>query len=187
MAVRLNTAYFNLISPVEAKQLAESFIILARVSRIVKNDVQKRALTHELKVENQKMDLRIANYLIIALDIGTMLNRPILIKRVVCELFNHLLQYFQQQIQSPLLLHILVKMHQAVRLIPSDLVDVTCRRIVSCISYQIMRMGFQTNEEQMLRRVMLSELPINSRKWRKYATYIIKHPELSEEDKLLME
>lgn len=78
-------------------------------------------------------------------------------------------------------------MHQAVRLIPSDLVDVTCRRIVSCISYQIMRMGFQTNEEQMLRRVMLSELPINSRKWRKYATYIIKHPELSEEDKLLME
>ena len=37
-----------------------------------------------------------------------------------------------------------------------------------------MRLGFQTNEEQMLRRVMLSELPINSRKWRKYATYLIR-------------
>lgn len=98
LAVRLNNAYFNLISPIEAKQLAESFIILARVSKIVKNDVQKRALNHELKVENQKMDMRIANYLVIALDIGTMLNRPILIKRCVCELFNHLLQYYQMQL-----------------------------------------------------------------------------------------
>ena len=50
-----------------------------------------------------------------------------------------------------------------------------------------MRLGFQTNEEQMLRRVMLSELPINSRKWRKYATYKIKHPELTEEEKTLQE
>ena len=46
-----------------------------------------------------------------------------------------------------------------------------------------MRIGFQTSEGQMLRRVMLSELPINSRKWRKYATYIIKQPELTEEEK----
>ena len=34
----------------------------------------------------------------------------------------------------------------------------------------------------MLRRVMLSELPINSRKWRKYATYLIRQPELTEEE-----
>ena len=104
LAVRLNSDYINLVSPVEAKQVAESFIILAKVSRIVKNDVQKRALNHELKVESQKMDLRIANYLVIALDIATMLQRPILIKRVTCELFNHLVSYFQMQLQSPLLL-----------------------------------------------------------------------------------
>ena len=61
-------------------------------------------MNHELKVESQKMDLRIANYLLIALDIGTMLNRPILIKKVVSELFNHLLQYFQMEKQSALLL-----------------------------------------------------------------------------------
>lgn len=54
-------------------------------------------MTHELKVENQKMDMRIANYLVIALEIGVMLNRPILIKRTVCELFNHLLQFLQMQ------------------------------------------------------------------------------------------
>ena len=39
----------------------------------------------------------------------------------------------------------------------------------------------------MLRRVMLSELPINSRKWRKYAHYVIKRPELTEEEKVKME
>ena len=39
----------------------------------------------------------------------------------------------------------------------------------------------------MLRRVMLSELPINSRKWRKFATYIIRHPELTEEEKVQFE
>ena len=50
-----------------------------------------------------------------------------------------------------------------------------------------MRLGFQTNEEQMLRRVMLSELPINTRKWRKYAQYVIKYPELSEADKTALE
>ena len=50
-----------------------------------------------------------------------------------------------------------------------------------------MRLGFQTNEEQMLRKVMLSELPINSRKWRKFATYLIKTPELTEEELALKE
>ena len=92
-------------------------------------------MTRELKVENQKMDMRIANYLVIALDIGTMLNRPILIKRTVCELYNHLLSYFQMQLQSPLLLHILVKCHQAIRLVPADMIDSTCRRILSCLSF----------------------------------------------------
>jgi hypothetical protein len=39
----------------------------------------------------------------------------------------------------------------------------------------------------MLRKVMLSELPINSRKWRKYATFVVKHRELTEDEKVLKE
>ena len=34
---------------------------------------------------------------------------------------------------------------------------------------------------------MLSELPINTRKWRKYAQYVIKYPEMTEEQKTAME
>ncbi len=52
MAVRLNMQYLNLVSAVEAKQVAESFIILALVSKILKTDVQKRAEVKELKIES---------------------------------------------------------------------------------------------------------------------------------------
>lgn len=34
----------------------------------------------------------------------------------------------------------------------------------------------------MLRRVMISELPITSRKWRRYAQYVVQRPQLSEEE-----
>lgn len=67
--------------------------------------------------------MKIANYLVMALDIAVMIRRPILIKRVVCELFNHLVQYFQMQLQQPLLLNVIVKMHQALRELPSELID----------------------------------------------------------------
>jgi len=33
----------------------------------------------------------------------------------------------------------------------------------------------------MLRRAMISELPITSRKWRKYAQYVVQRPELTDE------
>jgi hypothetical protein len=103
LALRLNVNYVNLVSPIEAKQVAEAFVILARVSKIVKNETQKRSETHELKGENQKIDMKIANYLVIALDIATLLNMPVQIKKVACELFNHLLSYFQMELQTPLL------------------------------------------------------------------------------------
>ena len=35
----------------------------------------------------------------------------------------------------------------------------------------------------MLRRVMISELPITSRKWRRYSQYVVQRPQLSEEEK----
>jgi hypothetical protein len=35
----------------------------------------------------------------------------------------------------------------------------------------------------MLRRVMISELPITSRKWRKYSQYVIQRPQLTEEER----
>jgi hypothetical protein len=47
-----------------------------------------------------------------------------------------------------------------------------------------MRLGFEYAEDDNLKRVMLSELPQNTRRWRKYIQYHIKRPELTEEQKL---
>lgn len=38
--------------------------------------------------------MKIANYLILALEISISINRPQLIKKVVAEIFNHLNPYF---------------------------------------------------------------------------------------------
>ena len=70
-------------------------MILAKVSKIVRGDIQKRADQAELKVEKQKVDFKIANYLQIALDIASFINHPQLIKRIVAETFNHLVPYFK--------------------------------------------------------------------------------------------
>jgi len=51
LAFKLNHEYLQLLSPIEAKQIAEAFLILAKVSKIVKSDTQKRADKSELKVE----------------------------------------------------------------------------------------------------------------------------------------
>ena len=94
LAYRLNSQYLNLLSPIEAKQIAEAFLILARVSKVVKSETQKRADSHELKVEKQKIDMKICNYLLIAMDISTSISSGVLTKRIVSELFNHLIPYF---------------------------------------------------------------------------------------------
>mmetsp|Transcript_9422 Transcript_9422/g.8928 ORF Transcript_9422/g.8928 Transcript_9422/m.8928 type:complete len:121 (-) Transcript_9422:1155-1517(-) len=93
LAFRLKTEYLSLVSTIEAKQLAESFLILARVSKVVKSDVQKKADRSELKVEKQKIDMKICNYLILALEISIAINQPVMIKRTVAEIYNHLVPY----------------------------------------------------------------------------------------------
>lgn len=103
LAFKLNTAYLSLISPIEAKQLAESFLILARVSKVVKTETQKRAESHELKVEKQKIDMKICNYLLMALDISLTINQPVMTKRIVAEIFNHLVPYFEMNLRPQLL------------------------------------------------------------------------------------
>ena len=86
-------------------------MILARVSKVVKSDTQRRAETHELKVEKQKIDMKISNYLIIALDISIAINQPVMTKRIVSDLFNHLVPYLEMSIRPHLLFQTLFKCH----------------------------------------------------------------------------
>ena len=67
---------------------------MAKVSKIVKSETQKRAETSELKVEKQKIDMKICNYLLLGLDIAAFINQFALLKRLIAEIYNHLLPYF---------------------------------------------------------------------------------------------
>ena len=69
--------------------------------------------------------------------------------------------------------------------VPTELVDANMRKVIGCLTYQIMRLGFEYAEDETLKRVMISELPSNTRKWRKYIQYTVKRQELSEEQKAL--
>jgi hypothetical protein len=70
-----------------------------------------------------------------------------------------------------------------VRVIPQYFIDANIRRIIGCISYQVARICLESSEELLAKRAMISEIPIVSRKWRRYAQYIISTPQLSNEDK----
>ena len=53
------------------------------------------------------MDMKIANYLVLALEIATGLNRFSLIKKIVDSLYNHLIPYFSMAMQPHLLMQLL--------------------------------------------------------------------------------
>jgi hypothetical protein len=56
-----------------------------------------------------------------------------------------------------------------VRVIPQYFIDANIRRISGCISYQVARICLESSEELLAKRAMISEIPIVSRKWRRYA------------------
>jgi hypothetical protein len=98
-----------------------------------------------------------------------------MIKRVVSDLFSHLAPYFEMNLRPQMLFQVLFKCHQAMaRGVPSELVDANMRKVIGCLTYQIMRLGFEYAEDETLKRVMISELPSNTRKWRKYIQYTVK-------------
>jgi hypothetical protein len=81
------------------------------------------------------LDMKIANFLCLALEISTYLKRPSLTKRVVSELYCHLRPYFSMGMRPHILLHVVMKCHAGLRLIPEELVDAHARRLLGCLSY----------------------------------------------------
>lgn len=69
-------------------------------------------------------------------------------------------------------------------MIPQELIDGNMRRVIGCLTYQVLRLGFEYAEDETIKRVMLSELPANTRKWRKYTQYQVKRQELTEDLRL---
>ena len=131
--------------------------------------------------------MKIGNFLNLALEISQGLNCASLTKRAAAELFNHLVPYFNMNPVPHILQNIVFKCHQSMRSIQPELMDANSRRVLGCLSFQVVKLGFQVREDQLVRRAMISELPITTRKWRNYAQYIIQRPQLTDEQKDIME
>lgn len=56
-------------------------------------------------------------------------------KRVLFELFNTLVEFFEEKSQSKLILQILVKMHLAASLVPENYWDDNLRKLSAKLSY----------------------------------------------------
>ena len=122
------------------------------------------------------------NYLVLALELATMIKHVGLLKRLVCSLYNHLLPFFAMALRTPLAFQSLVKCHEALRLIPNEQFDGSVRRAAACISYELVCLCMQNDEEPLARRALLSELSLAQRKWRTFSSSFTVHPQLSEED-----
>lgn len=131
--------------------------------------------------------MKICNYFLLALDIACSILQPVLVKRLVSELYNHLVPYLSLSLRPHSLFQVLFKCHQSLRLVPADLFDANLRRVAGCLTYQILRLDFEFQEEDSFKRMMVSELPLNTRKWRKYTQYVVRKPELTEELKAKQE
>jgi len=137
-----------------------------------------------LKVELEKMDMKISNYLWLALDVAVAINVPQLTKRIVCMVYNHLLPYYGSECSTMsyhVFMQLVLKAHHAAILVEGELIEQNMRRVISSLSYWAARFCFQFNEHNSLKNLAKSEFHLLTRKWRRFAKYEVRRPELTEE------
>lgn len=121
---KLRYDYINQISITTIRQIVECFLILASISKIQNQNFDKGPIGADSpQVKKTKLQLRICNFLLMAVELSIILRNPILIKRVVAALFNHSLPFLTFSPRPEFLSNYLLYFHQAIQLIPSDLMD----------------------------------------------------------------
>lgn len=144
---------------------------------------QKKSETQN-KLDEQKMLLKISNYLMIGLELACIIKSVRMIKNYSIEIYNYLVPFFKMNTQLPLLIHLMVKCHQALTSLPSrEKMDSSVRQVMARISYQTLILSLQNNESPFMKRLLLTERNVEKRKWRLVYSYETKYPELPEDQK----
>ena len=121
---KLKYSDINAISITTIRQIVEGFLILANISKIQKPNFDKSTSSIDsIQVKKTKLQLRICNFLLLALELSVLLKNPILTKRVLSELFNHSLPFLNFDPRPEFLKNYLLYVHQAVLTIPADQMD----------------------------------------------------------------
>ncbi len=136
-----------------------------------------------VQLDEQKAALRVCSYLTVGIEAAARAKDYYLIKLTATQVYNTLVDFFQAQTQSPLLLHALLKCHVALTLVPNNVMDSATRAVASCISYQIAIATVQINEVPLLRAVVGNDLMVMRRRWMtRTKTRLIPPVPLTEEE-----
>ncbi len=179
LAFRLNREAVEGLSVAEMEILSRGFVALASCSKQIKSEAYKVGEATTAKLEKQKIDLKIANYLVLGLELAMGTRQPFLISRVLNELYNHLvpLYSFTSAASGNFLAHSTYKAHQAIALLPPAAMDTTTRAIAASLSFEAMRLSLQSHELGLVQRVVLAELlSPPKRKWHRHVWYTTRQP-----------
>lgn len=140
-----------------------------------------------VQIKQTKFQLRICNFLLMALELAVLLKNPILTKRVVCELFDQSLPLLSFAPRPEFLNSYLLYVHQSMLTIPQEQMDGPMRRIGSCIAYEVNKdkiFHLKHEDSELYRKVLLTELAIDLRKWQTHTRVVTKQDKLTEEQLL---
>jgi hypothetical protein len=183
---KLKYSDINMVSVTTIRQIVEAFLILADISKIQKPNFDKNPSSIDsIEVKKTKVQLRICNFLLLALELSILLKNPILTKRTLGELFDHTLPFLSFEPRPEFLRNYLLYIHQAILTIPVDQMDSPMRRIGSCLAYEVNKdfiANLKGEEHELYHRVLRTELTMELRKWQIYSTVVTKLDILTEEE-----
>ena len=171
-------------SPWTVRQIIESFIILAKISKMYKNE--EKQITEENKplIVKQKADLKLINFLMLALELSLGINNPAIIKRLVWDIYNYLRPYLSYENHPPLIKYCLLFWHQSIRWIPREQMDSSTRRVGAWVAYELnksMLYKLLSLPDKFYNRLLLSENQLELRKWRTYSKMVKRLDQLDED------
>jgi len=191
LAYTLNKEYANLLSLSDIRHIANALLVLGKSLSILRTKrieaMKAKGIVPSLvQLEDQKATLKVCSYLVVGIEAASRIKDYYLLKLLVIQIYNTLSDFFQTQMQSPLLLHALIKCHIALTIIPKSYLDGALRAVGSCITYQIAISTVQTNEPKLLSTILGNELFVMRRRWlTKTTKKILPAEPLTEEEQKL--
>jgi hypothetical protein len=182
---KLNYSYINQVSITTIRQIVECFLLMASISKIQKATFENNpASVDSPQVKKTKLQLRICNFLLLALELSILLKNTILTKRCIASLFSHSLPLLSFSPRPEFLYSYLTYFHQSLLLIPESQMDGCIRRIGACLSYEIAKdkiAYLKKDENDIFYGLLNTELAIDLRKWQVYSSTVIKVDKLTPE------
>ena len=111
-AFKLKHKYCKVVSIPLLKQVGEAFILLGKIFK--KKKEEEPSVSKEISksnLEKQKMQLKVINYLVLALEIALMIKNQSLIKDAISEIYNHMVPFLKYKSKPQILLSTLLYCH----------------------------------------------------------------------------